>query len=371
MRVAVYPADKYGCGHFRLIWPARLLAAAGHDVQVFMPDERDLRIKVVAEEIKGQRIERTADVLDVDADVVVFQRLTHDWMSQAVQVLRAQGKAVVVDVDDYLGSIHPRNPAYESMHPRHYLSVNGRGQVHRHSWAHLARACREATLVTVSTPALLDVYAKHGRGHVLSNYLPDIYENVPHADSDVLGWPAALSSHPDDPGAVGGAVARLVAEGSRFVVMGDPVGTGAAFGLMADPPGPGGHIDIQRWPHRVAEIGVGLAPLADTKFNACKSWLKPLEMSALGVPWVASPRPEYQRLHKRGAGVLAANPRAWYRELRALAHSEARRAEVAAAGLEVAAGLRLADHAWRWAEAWQRAYDLQRASRATASAASA
>lgn len=359
MKVAVYPADTYGCGYFRLIWPARLLAAAGHDVTVLLPDERDVKLKIAVDEIDGRKVERADQVLDIDADVVVFQRLTHDWMAQAVAILRGQGRAVVVDVDDYLGSIHPRNPAYESMHPRHYLKRARNGNIQRHSWAQLNVACRNATLVTVSTPALLDVYAKHGRGHVLYNYLPDLYEGVPHQDSALLGWPAALSSHPDDPTPVGGAVARLVSEGERFMVAGDPVGTGAAFGLMADPPGPGGHIAIERWPGRVAEIGVGLAPLADTRFNACKSWLKPLEMSALGVPWVASPRPEYERLHRLGAGVLAGNPRAWYRELAALVHSEARRAELAAAGLEVAAGLRLADHAWRWAEAWQRAYDLE------------
>lgn len=325
-----------------------------------MPDERDLGLRVEVQQEKGRKVERTAEVLGLTADVVVFQRLTHDWMAQSVAVLRRQGTTVVVDVDDHLSSINPRNPAYESMHPRNYLKRGPDGKVHRHSWANLALACRDASLVTVSTPALLSVYAQHGRGHVLPNYLPDTYYGVPHQDSPLLGWPAALASHPDDPTPVGGAVARLVSEGERFMVAGDPVGTGAAFGLMADPPGPGGHIGIEDWPGRVAEIGVGLAPLADTRFNHCKSWVKPLEMCALGVPWVASPRPEYERLHKLGAGVLAGNPRAWYRELHSLVHSEARRAELAAAGLEVAAGLRLADHAWRWMDAWQHAYDLEK-----------
>lgn len=351
MKVAVYPADRFGCGHFRLIWVSRLLADAGHDVHLMMPDERDVKLK-----IDGDRV---AGVLDVDADVVVFQRLTHDWMAQAVPLLRAQGRAVVVDVDDHLGSIHPRNPAYDSFHPRRFMQRGPDGKPHRHCWSNLTAACRDATLVTVSTPALIGVYAKHGRGHVLYNYLPDLYDNIPHTDSADLGWPAALASHPDDPGPTGGAVARLVAEGSRFRVMGDPTGVGAAFGLMTDPEGPGAHIPVEDWPRRVGEIGVGMAPLADTLFNECKSWLKPLEMSALGVPWVASPRAEYARLHRMGAGVLAERPRAWYRELSSLVHSEARRAEMSAAGLEVAAGLRLADHAWRWMEAWERAYAIQ------------
>jgi hypothetical protein len=292
---------------------------------------------------------------------MVFQRLTHQWMAEAVPLLRAKGVAVVIDVDDDLSCVHPRNPAYQSMHPSNAGKRDRRtGQVHRHSWQHLAAACREATLVTVSTPALLTRYARHGRGHVIYNHLPDIYYGVPHEDSTVLGWPAALASHPDDPSAVGGAVARLVAEGAEFRVTGDPVGVGAAFGLPCDPQGRMG-VSPDQWPAAVAELGIGLAPLADTVFNSAKSWLKPLEMSALGIPWVASPRAEYVRLHERGAGVLADNPRRWYRELRRLIDNEALREERAEAGRAVAEGLMLTGNEWRWWEAWTRALEIQRA----------
>lgn len=355
MRVVCYPADTGGCGFFRIIWPAQLLAAAGHDVEIRPPENRGLKLRIGP----GDHVD---DVLDVDGvDVIVFQRLTHQWMAEAVPLLRAKGIAVVVDVDDDLTTVHPRNPAYESMHPRFAGRMDpATRQVRRHSWQHLAAACREATLVTVSTPALLERYARHGRGHVLYNHLPDSYYGIPHTDSAVIGWPAALASHPDDPSAVGGAVARLVGEGADFRVVGDPTATGAAFGLPFDPPGRTG-VGIDGWPAAVAgDIGVGIAPLADTKFNAAKSWLKPLEMSALGVPWVASPRAEYVRLHEHGAGVLADTPRRWYRELRRLVDSEPLRTERAEAGRAVAEELRLSANAWRWAEAWERALCEQR-----------
>jgi hypothetical protein len=353
MRVVVYPADTGGCGHFRIIWPAELLRAAGHDVEIRPPADRGLKLRIGADD-------HAEDVLDVDdADVIVFQRLTHQWMAEAVPLLRAKGVAVVVDIDDDLTTVHPRNPAYDSMHPRNAGRRKG-GDIHRHSWQHLAAACREATLVTVSTPALLERYARHGRGHVIYNHLPDHYYGVPHDDSGVIGWPAALASHPDDPSVIGGAVARLVSEGAGFRVVGDPVGVGAAFGLTADPAGRTG-VDVNGWPAAVAELGVGIAPLADTRFNAAKSWLKPLEMSALGVPWVASPRAEYVRLHRMGAGVLADTPRRWYRELKRLVDSPALRAERAEEGRAVAEGLRLSRNAWRWWEAWERARATQSA----------
>jgi hypothetical protein len=362
VKIKVYPADTTGCGFFRLIWPVEYLRRKGllpADVQLEIrpPQDRDLKLRTDGE--------RVVEVLDVEPDAVyVFQRLTHSWMAQAVPLLRAAGAAVVVDVDDDLGSIHPRNPAYHAMHPSRFNRWDqARREINRHSWRCLADACRDATLVTVSTPALLERYAGHGRGHVLYNYLPDVYYGLPHEDSDVTGWPAALHSHPDDPSAVGGAVARLVAEGAAFRVVGDPVGTGAAFGLPADAQGVRQSIPVMDWPAAVASLGIGIAPLADTRFNACKSWLKPLEMSALGVPWVASPRAEYRRLAERAGieerGTLADNPRRWHRELDRLRRDPALRAERSEAGRAVAETLRLRDHAWRWLEAWSRARDIQ------------
>lgn len=346
MKVVVYPADSWGCGSFRMRWPGEACAQAGHDVRVVEPHAR--RLKVVME---GHTVK---DVLDIDADVVVLQRVTHAYMAQAVGVMRAKGITVVVDVDDDLSSIHPSNPAWQVHRP-------GAGL---HSWHNVALACRNASLVTVSTPALLDVYARHGRGHVLPNYLPDYYYGLPRVDSDVVGWPGSFHSHPNDPETVGGAVARLVDEGAEFVMRGDSTGAGRAFGLAADPPG--GGVPIEEWPAAVASLGIGIAPLADTKFNASKSWLKPAELSACGVPWVASPRAEYRRLHAMGAGVLADRPRVWYRELKRLRESAAMRAELSEAGRAVAEQLRLSENAWRWAEAWSRAYEMQQATPRTA-----
>lgn len=356
MKVVLYPADEYGCGSFRMVWPGEILAAAGHDVVVRPPKERDLKLRMDGE--------RVIEVLGLeDADVVVFQRLTHSWMAQAVSKLRERGIAVVVDVDDDLTTIHPRNPAYEAMHPslegKKQNNGSGTGEIRRHSWRNLTRACQDATLVTVSTPALLNVYARHGRGHVIYNYLPEHYYGLPRTDSPVVGWPASLVSHPDDPSAVGGAVARLVAEGEAFRVVGDPMGAAGAFGLLSAVQGVSRTVPLMDWPKAVAELGVGIAPLSDTRFNRCKSWLKPLELSACGVPWVGSPRAEYERLNRLGAGVLADTSRRWYRELSRLARSPELRAERSEAGRAVADGLRMEANAWRWLDAWSRASDLQ------------
>lgn len=355
MKITVYPADVFGCGYFRLIWACQLLRQAGHDITLVAPDDRQMELRIHGEEVTDVIMSGPME----GAEVVVFQRITHRFMAQAVPLLRAKGVAVVIDIDDDLSSIHPSNPAYAAMHPRNeYRRDPGRREPRRHSWANLQAACQEATLVTVSTAGLMERYARHGRGRVLLNYLPDGYYSVPRTDSDVIGWPAALASHPDDPTALGGAMARLSGDGAAFQVVGDPSGCGRAFGLPGDPPGVSG-VSVADWPVEVAKIGIGIAPLADTRFNRCKSWLKPLEMSALGVPWVASPRAEYTRLHAMGAGVLADRPRTWYRELDRLRGSADLREELSGRGREVADRLRLRDHVGQWADAWASAREVQ------------
>jgi hypothetical protein len=316
-------------------------------VTIIPPAERALRVYMDDRTGKAGRVDAPPD-----ADVLVFQRITHRWIAAAIGWLRERGVAVVLDVDDDLAAIHPANPAFAAMHPR---------SPGEHSWLHLAAACRDATLVTVSTPQLLGRYAAHGRGLVLPNTLAGHYYEARHVDSEWLGWPATIQSHPDDPAAVGGAVRRLVDQGHRFRVIGDATDAGKAFGLAADPPGTG-NVELLDWPQAIAAgIGVGLVPLASTRFNRSKSWLKGLELAACGVPFVASVTPEYERLARMGAGLLAEGPRAWERQLRRLLESPDAREAVAGRGRLVADQLALDRHVHLWAEAWQHALALQRA----------
>jgi hypothetical protein len=372
VKVLVYPADNYGCGHHRLIWPSEVLKLQGVDVTVVGAHDR--RVEMGFDDDEVLQWMKIPD----GVDVVVFQRLTDRRLVQAVDYLRRRGVAVVIDVDDDLASIHPQHPAFHELNPRRaeheIIAAVKSGMIknpdqaafmqkhleqrYKHSWRNLELACRDATYVTVSTTGLLRRYAAHGRGSVFSNHVPDHYFTVTHNDSNIIGWPATLYSHPNDAVPVGNALARLVGEGATFVSIGNPGGMGQAFGLPADPSGR--DVTLEEWPHALAKLGIGIAPLADTQFNACKSWLKPLELSAVGVPWVASPRAEYRRLHELGAGVLVDKPKAWYRTLRSLIDDPSARAELSARGRQVAERLRLSDHAWILAEAWSDALAIQR-----------
>lgn len=350
MIVYVYPADAYGCGHYRLIWPGLALRNQGYDVRVISPTSRD---SIKGEYDRDPNTDPTARLLNFkipdDADVIVLQRVTHQLIAQGLAWLREQRRpvGVVVDMDDDLRSIHPSNPAFVAMHKKMGYKI--------HSADNAMSACLHATVVTVSTKALLPIYAPHGRGVVLHNRVPAGYLDIPHVDSPAIGWAGSVHSHPDDLHEVGPAVARLLREGHTYRGAGPPEGLQRAL-MLDEEPEVTGSLDLDKWPYGVSEIGVGIAPLADTGFNAAKSWLKPLEMSAVGVPWVASPRTEYLRLHKEtGAGVLAKNRGDWYRELRRMCTDEAHRRELSEAGRAAAAANTVEAHAWRWMEVWERA----------------
>jgi hypothetical protein len=349
LRVYVYPADMEGCGHLRLIWPAEILRARGHDVRIIPPADRDLWANLTPD---GEHVESIR--FPQDADVLVFQRVTHRFMAEGIAWL-ARRRPVVIDIDDDLAAIHPSNPAWAGYHPK-FTTVKDDGTRNpHHAWAHLNLACQAATLVTVSTDALLTRYAPHGRGRVVRNRFPAGYLDVSHPDSDVIGWPASLHSHPDDPAVCRQAISRVVREGARFRTFGSPEGTGRAFGLPGD--AEAAWVPFDQWARRVSDIGIGIVPLADTRFNRGKSWLKGLDLAALGVPFVASPRAEYRRLHRLGAGVLADKPAEWLRHLRRLLASPDYRAELGGHGRRSVAHLTLEAAVGEWWQAWAWAAD--------------
>lgn len=353
MRVLVFPADSYGCGYHRLIWPVEVLRTQGHDVQVVPQEARQLQVH-----LDDHGVVQDVELAD-EYDVVVLQRVTHRNLIGVIQVLRARGIAVVVDVDDDLSTIHPSNPAWPMLHP----TFPKEGSAALHSWRNLDAACREATLVTATTPALTARYALHGRARVFPNYLAEhYYADTEHVDSDVIGWPASLASHPNDPDAVGNAVARVLDDGGHFHVVSIASGVARAFGVRDESrvTQVESTVSLLDWPREIAKLGIGIAPLADTKFNHSKSWLKPLELAAVGVPWVGSPRTEYRRLHELGCGVLCDKPSDWYKKLTALRKSASWRAELSEAGRDVARQLRLENHAWKLWECWSDALTIER-----------
>lgn len=355
MKIGIFPADLYGCGYYRLIWPAMQLQRDGHDIDIISPADRTAAF---AAEVENGSVTGRHVRFPQQYDVLVMQRITHKYLAQAIPHIRAAGTAVVIDVDDDLDNIAMSNPMYTALHPKKRPGSPAAD----HSWDWARYACENATMVVTTTPALVDRYGRRSTGRVIPNFVPANALEVEHEDSQIFGWGGGLHSHADDIPVLGNTVQRLVGEGHHFRVIGPDIGVRQAFRLSSredfDATGP---IDIAYWIAALAMLGVGLAPLASSTFNKSKSWLKPMEYAAAGVPSVVSPSPAYRELHdKYGIGDIAEKPKDWYRLVRRLITDDAYRIDRGEQSRAAVRELTIEKHAWRWMEAWEEALRIQR-----------
>lgn len=351
MRVYVIPADAYGCGHYRLIWPAEALKRQGFDVRLMPPNQKTGFLATADRHPTEPDALLTSVTIPEDADVIVMQRPAHVLQAQMIQAMRDNNVAVVVDMDDNMGAIHPDNVAFQMYRTSTYGPM---------SWRNAASSCRVATLVTTSTPALKGVYAGHGRGMVLDNYVPRACLKFERGNTGAFGWAGTTSSHPDDLQVTGRTFQRLIDEGHPFTVVGGKSKVKQAARLDAEPHYTGS-LGLGSWVERIAqEVHVGTIPLSPSAFNTSKSRLKGIEYMSVGVPWVASPREEYRRLNRESScGLLADTPKQWYSHLKALLTDETLYKEQSEAGKSYMADQTYEANAWRWAEAWTRAREIQ------------
>lgn len=352
MKVYVLPADTHGCGHYRLIWPAQVLKQLGVDVTI-MPPSKESGIQAKTQEKDDGSQEVTSISVPNDADVIVVQRPAHPLQVQMIDIMRSNGIAVVIDMDDDMSSIHPGNIAYHA-----YRHSNTKSPL---SWKWATECCRRATLVTTSTIALQKVYAKHGRGTVIDNYVPaaTLCDNRPEVGG--FGWAGTTVSHPADLQVAGTAVSRLMEEGHDFRVVGDSSKVRQNLRLPRDPSYTG-TVALADWVRTIGQTyDVGMIPLEASAFNTSKSRLKGIEHMAAGIPWIASPREEYRRLQREsGCGLLAASPKEWYSHLKLLLTDDVLRVEQADQGRAYMQDQTIQANAWRWAEAWEVALKMQR-----------
>jgi glycosyltransferase involved in cell wall biosynthesis len=333
MRVTLVAADEGPCSQYRLLWPGQAVANT-HGVQT----------KVVRELPHFGHDRHETSTATPETDVIVVQRPMWRLVVDEIPELQRRGIAVAVDLDDDFLALHPDHRAHGQ------LDEDTTG-------SYLVQACVAADVVTGPAPALLDRYAPHGRGALIRNYLPEWALDVPdRRHGNTIGWSGVAADHPGDLEDTGGAVAAVLrAHGARFHVVGPPDGVAERLGL--DRPASGtGMLSIHDYFQALGSIDVGIVPLEPSRFNTAKSCLKGLEWAAAGVPFVASPTPEYEWLADQGIGRIARTPQEWEERLSELLGDEALRHEFASSARRlVAERFLLPGNAWRWVDAWSQA----------------
>lgn len=271
-------------------------------------------------------------------------------VASKVEAWTAEGRRVVIDMDDDFDAIPPGH----ALHGK----VNTEG---------LHRACKAASAVVCATPALEKRYG-YGHGTVVRNMIPESYLSITRkVDDDPetarverpawVGWYGALGAHPHDLDVTGGAIGPVLREHGAELAFAGPPGDATAVGRkLGTGPTNAIHVlgtySLDGLMRAVAEFTVGLVPLELSEFNAAKSWLKGLEMAAVGVPVIASPTPEYVRAWEQDGCRLATDPLAWGACLRTLLRSPGYRAEHAARGRGWAEDWTFERNAEAWSTAW-------------------
>jgi glycosyltransferase involved in cell wall biosynthesis len=265
------PNSRYRC-----IIPLRALAQRGHEIVWPQPG---------ADQLARLR----------SCELVHMHRQHGQAAESLIAALRRAGVAITYDNDDDLAAIPRDSPSYQRL---------GGLSGHR-DFAASARAARRAALVTTPSPALADRYRESGvrRVEVIENYLPAEFtaqERRRH-HGVVVGWIAGLE-HAVDAGRLGipEVLLRLLNRYRKLRV--------AVIGhdLLLDHER---YFHLERTGfatllHSAAAFDIGIAPLADSPFNASRSNVKLKEYAALGVPWLASPVGPYADLGSDQGGRL-------------------------------------------------------------------
>lgn len=341
MRIKVLPIDDGACGHYRLIWPAEQLQRQGHDVKI-IPSGVDGRLGVIVRDGEVVRVR------DPECDVLVVQRMTHRAFHDAVPFYQKLGVRIVIDIDDDYGRLPANNSAFKYLHPKNNPDD---------CWDWVERACQYADVVVAATPALARRYRSR-QTMVVANYVPERYRQLRMPTRDerpLVGWAGTMMSHVGDLAASRGGVAQALAEtDAEFRLVGAKNEIDEVAVELSTPPTftATGWFSLQDYPTGLADLDVGIVPLADNQFNHAKSALKGLEYASVGVPFVATATSPYEELAGYGVGRVARRPREWRRELVRLITDRSYRCDLGDAYHDKAAELTIEKNAWKFAEAW-------------------
>jgi glycosyltransferase involved in cell wall biosynthesis len=306
--VNVYPFHDDASAQYRLILPAKALQSAGYDVIIYSPEEL-INDPAKAEAVRG-------------SEIAVMNRPDSEAAVDFIRQLQALGTEVLVDMDDLLGHVSPKHTMAKQAHVLHH-------------WA--MAACHQADYVTASTPVIALEYGRDNifepsDVEVVPNRVPASYLTPMVGRGErqgIIGWSGTVATHPVDLLSTGGAVGRFLNRNQNwsFGVVG-PVEEartvawqlGIHHKIRAT-----GWVDFADYPNWLSNFNIGIVPLRLTKFNNGKSWLKAIEMAAVGAHVIMSPTDENTRLYREyGVGHLAKNPVDWSRQLNLLVTSDQR-----------------------------------------------
>lgn len=273
---------------------------------------------------KPQSIMETAEELKQRGDIVIVKYLPCDpdpnknLINILLSCRKLAGFKLVVDVDDNIFALGLDNPAFW------YFKEN------YGAYDHLIR---QADWVTTTNKRLKEVLMKKNpRTCILPNVIDKRdWEGVERATSDKIkiGWVYSRSHQLDALPMVNDALEAIYNKHKDKIEIEILGGEPNIFGGFPYKIVPG--VPFAEYPKRLKSLGwdIGIAPLADTAFNECKSNIKWLEGTMAGQAMVLSNVSPYADSVTHGkTGFLANSTKQWESHLNTLITRKATRDKI-------------------------------------------
>ena len=321
-RILVHPADREGCGEYRIIAPMRALNRAG-----------------LTQGWETMRLFEPPEMQRMDPDVLVVQRQMEWPQIEAIERHARTARAFrVFEIDDLI-----TNLPLKSVHKSH---------IHKDIAKRFRKAAGLCNRLVVATEPLAKAYAGFADEVVVCpNYIEGArwgQLQPPRAERarPRVGWAGGIGHSGDLEIIID--VVRDTADEIDWIF----------FGLCPDALKPvvkefHSGVPLDQYPARLASLDLDLAvaPLEDNAFNEAKSHLRLLEYGALGYPIVCSDLTPYQGDFP--VTRVANRYRDWMRALRdLLADRDALRTQGDALRAKVRAEWIMEDHLNKWLRAW-------------------
>jgi 2-polyprenyl-3-methyl-5-hydroxy-6-metoxy-1,4-benzoquinol methylase len=256
------------------------------------------------------------------ADTVILQRDSNQYVLGLVDTLQKMGKRVIIDMDDLLTEIPPFLLSYD-----HCQQIR----------PYLLETLRMADAITVTTQRLKDeMTAYNSHVFVAPNCVSSAHEPARHFDSETHQVNLLVASTDTvRVDFIASALKRLADDedlNTGIVCIGPPGDFLRETGLSVQAHE---NMDYAGFKAFLATLDntIGIIPLDDSRFSACKSPVKYLDFSLAGIPAVCSDVPPYNDCVIDGEnGILCTNTEDdWYQAIRELVLSVSRRTQIASA----------------------------------------
>ncbi len=332
LKICGYGQDRGACTQLRVVQPLQKIEQLRiGDVEIVGPADTQAQEKVLG------------------ADVVLMGRAASDIVGTMIDVMHANGKYVVYDLDDNMFGVSPLSPHYKDFgimpvnldHPEMGFMpmwVDGQNNFNvkrnRQLRESFIRILRKTDCMTVTTEPLRKLYSRyHDNVNIVPNAIDfGVWKKLPvtHDSGKVRVLYTGAANHREDWMFVKTVLEDLQKSHKDWtlVLIGMDWQNQEAK-LDKSRVEYHGWSDIDAYPFLMRSLccDIGIAPVSKTPFNDCRSSIKWLEYSSLKMATVATDYGPYARDCKDGETALLVKEKdEWYGALsKLLVDEEARK----------------------------------------------